>query len=622
MPLQIERNLVLPVMDPLEKRTLLAGIDLSQFVRNPPAASNSIIGASSLDDDDDDRDDDEDDDGGKGKDKGKGKGKGKKGNSDVPEITVLLGGQSLADNSATIDFGRTIQNDASPTRTFVIRNDGEKTLAVGGISLPAGFSLIDAPAGSVGKGRSTTFTVRLDSGTTGTKTGTLSFSTNDADENPFNFTIRGRVDAPAAPELALLVNNGAVNSGATLNFGAVTAGTTAPLRSFTVRNTGNAPLSISRLRAPAGFAIHDGADASLAPGESDVVTIRMLTDTAGGRSGAVTFSTNDRDEGLVSINVTGVVNSRPANPPPPPPPPPPPGPGRTPLVTVSVVRRGATPLAIADGATTPIQFGTATVGGPRTSRTFTITNRGRAVLTLGRLEVPPGFIVTGKLVASLGRGQSDQFTVAMDTSTPGVRGGQIRFTTNDSRAPVLNFSVAGRVVEAVDPSPGPGGGTASFVRGTLTIFGTGGNDVIILTGGATALTATANGRAMSTTPFNGVSKIVVHAGGGNDRVSLAALSINGTINGGPGDDLLEGSQADDVLSGGDGNDTLTANNGRDNLLGGTGDDSLTGGGGIDAFHGEIGNDTLNALDGLSDSILDGGAGTDVLRRDRTDPAEI
>jgi Ca2+-binding RTX toxin-like protein len=160
------------------------------------------------------------------------------------------------------------------------------------------------------------------------------------------------------------------------------------------------------------------------------------------------------------------------------------------------------------------------------------------------------------------------------------------------------------------------------VRGTLTIFGTAGNDVIILTGSGTAVNATANGRPMSSTPFNGVSKIVVNAGGGDDRISLAALAINGTLNGGPGNDTLEGSQADDVLNGGDGNDVLLGNNGRDNLLGGTGDDSLTGGGGIDAFHGELGIDTLNALDGIADALLDGGAGTDLVKKDRTDPAEI
>ena len=624
MPISPRNSLILPTLDELESRRLLSGIEFSFLNTTPMLQSVVEAFKKGSDDDDDDRDDDDDNSNSGSNNSGKGKGKNK--NNKVPEITLLLGGQSLADNAANIDFGKTTQNAASPTRTFVIRNDGQKTLDVGGIALPNGFSLIDAPAGRVGKGKSTTFTVRLDSGATGAKSGTLSFSTNDADENPFNFTIKGQVDAPQSPELTLLVNNNSAASGATLNFGAVTAGAAAPTRSFTLRNIGSAPLSITSLSVPAGFALNDGADASLAPGESDVVTIRMLTTTAGAKSGTLTFKTNDRDEGNISVRLTGQVDARPANPPPPPPPTNP-QPTNAPRVSVVLVQTGVRNLAIADGSTAPVNFGTAAVGSRRPTRTFTVTNRGNATLNLGRVEVPPGFILVAKLAATLAPGQSDQFVVAMDTATTGDRAGQIRFTTNDPRAPVLNFSISGRVVEPVNPNPNPppgggGGATASFVRGTLTIFGTAGNDVIILAGSGSSVNATANGRAMSATPFNGVTKIIVNAGGGNDRVSLAALSINGTINGGPGNDTLEGSQADDVLSGGDGLDVLLANNGRDNLLGGNGDDSLTGGGGIDAFHGEAGNDVLNAQDGLADALLDGGIGTDVIRKDRTDPAEI
>jgi hypothetical protein len=625
MPTSPRRALVLPTLDDLESRRLLSGITPAYLQTHLVPLLDTTV--SPLKKDDDDKGDDEDRGGDENENKGKGKGKGK--SKKAPEITLLLAGQSLADNSATVDFGKTLQNAASPTKTFVIRNDGRKNLNIGGISLPAGFSLIDAPAGHVGKRKSTTFTVRLDSATVGAKSGVLSFSTNDADEKTFNFTIRGQVDAPTSPEFTLLINNNTANSGATLDFGQVTLGDAAPTRSFTLRNTGTAPLSINNLRVPEGFALVDGADASLAPGESDVVTLRLPTTAAGARNGTLTFSTNDGDEASISLNLTGRVNPRPANPPPPTPPPPPPPPASSARVAVSLVRPGVQALAIADGATTPINFGTVSVGARRPIHTFTVTNRGTSTLTLGRVELPPGFILAAKLESSLAPGQSDQFAVAMDTATPGARSGQIRFTTNDPRAPVLNFSIAGRVIEPVNPNPNPGptpntggGATSSFVAGTLSIFGTAGNDVIILTGSGASVTATANGRTMSSTPFQGVTKIIVNAGGGDDRVSLAALSINGTLNGGPGNDTLEGSQADDVLNGGDGLDVLNGNNGRDNLLGGNADDSLTGGGGIDAFHGEAGNDTLNALDGLADALLDGGIGTDVIRRDRTDPAEI
>ena len=56
-----------------------------------------------------------------GGDEGAGK-KGKK--SRPPEVTVLLGGTSLADGSASVGFGRVTVGDAAPVRTFTIRNDG------------------------------------------------------------------------------------------------------------------------------------------------------------------------------------------------------------------------------------------------------------------------------------------------------------------------------------------------------------------------------------------------------------------------------------------------------------------------------------------------------------------
>ena len=71
-----------------------------------------------------------------------------------------------------------------------------------GISVGAGiFVLVGRIAGlsgSLAPGASDTFTVRLDNATVGTKSGDVSFSTNDGDENPFHFRITGIVTAVAA----------------------------------------------------------------------------------------------------------------------------------------------------------------------------------------------------------------------------------------------------------------------------------------------------------------------------------------------------------------------------------------------------------------------------------------
>ena len=114
-----------------------------------------------------------------------------------PEIVVhdgaTTGDPVIADGGGPIDFGTT--NFGSPiTRTFNIENTGSATLNVSNLSLPSGFSLIGNFPGAIGIGASDTFQVQLDALGDGTFSGTLQFTTDDGDENPFNFDITGMVD--------------------------------------------------------------------------------------------------------------------------------------------------------------------------------------------------------------------------------------------------------------------------------------------------------------------------------------------------------------------------------------------------------------------------------------------
>ena len=86
--------------------------------------------------------------------------------------------------------------------------------------------------------------------------------------------------------------------------------------------------------------------------------------------------------------------------------------------------------------------------------------------------------------------------------------------------------------------------------------------------------------------------------------------VDGTVFGGPGDDLLIGSHADDVLDGGDGSDELRGRGGDDVLYGGVGADLLIGGRGDDTLYGGAWSDTL--LGGPGDDVLYGGGGADTL----------
>jgi uncharacterized repeat protein (TIGR02543 family) len=127
----------------------------------------------------------------------------------APEVTVLGNGLSIADGDTTpstndyTDFGSVVQGGSAISRAFVVQNVGTANLTLGTVTVPTGFTLTEGLSSSLAAGASDTFTVRLDTAAIGTKTGTVSFATNDSDENPFNFTITGTITANDSNNLAL-----------------------------------------------------------------------------------------------------------------------------------------------------------------------------------------------------------------------------------------------------------------------------------------------------------------------------------------------------------------------------------------------------------------------------------
>jgi serralysin len=75
-----------------------------------------------------------------------------------------------------------------------------------------------------------------------------------------------------------------------------------------------------------------------------------------------------------------------------------------------------------------------------------------------------------------------------------------------------------------------------------------------------------------------ITSIIINGNGGNDILALGdslGPQVNGTLNGGDGNDILIG--GNDILSGRDGNDTLNVTSGKNILIGGNGSDTLNGG---------------------------------------------
>ena len=90
------------------------------------------------------------------------------------------------------------------SRTLAIHNTGTVplTLDPASLTLPGEFSVVPPSATSVASGETRSLTIRLDAASAGQFQGTLSSTSNDADESRFDFTLYGDVAVPE-PEIAV-----------------------------------------------------------------------------------------------------------------------------------------------------------------------------------------------------------------------------------------------------------------------------------------------------------------------------------------------------------------------------------------------------------------------------------
>ena len=108
-----------------------------------------------------------------------------------------------------------------------------------------------------------------------------------------------------------------------------------------------------------------------------------------------------------------------------------------------------------------------------------------------------------------------------------------------------------------------------------------------------------------------VSNSSIYGGQGNDTIKLYGEITNNLINGGLGEDIIDGSSASGFAAyGNEGNDSLLGGVGDDHLHGDIGNDSIVGGEGNDTLIGGLGNDSIYG--GAGNDIIDGGRGADIM----------
>ena len=240
---------------------------------------------------------------------------------------------------------------------------------------------------------------------------------------PFDFpvpeiTVRNG-PAPGAPEL--------ISGQATpVDFG-VTRQPIAVSRTFTVANTGTAPLVINGLSTPAGFSslIVPPLPITLAPGASLSLVVSLTATTAGNFSGSLVIANDEEDEAAFAFPLAGMVV--------------------TPDLAVHDGDAAAPELT--DGQAAAVDFGRIVQGTPGT-RTFTISNTGTAVLLVSSVTVPEGYTVLNlpELPVMVGTNESLVLQIRLDATALGTFSGNITIASDDLDEALFDFPVTGTVV--------------------------------------------------------------------------------------------------------------------------------------------------------------------------------
>ena len=208
----------------------------------------------------------------------------------------------IASSTTSLDFGAVTVNTSSDA-VVTLTNTGSQVLSVSNLTLTdTAYSLVSpTPPFDIAAGGGTQdVTIRFTPTTETTYNASLDVTSNDPDENPYNIALTG-LGAPVPPDepdIALDRTD--------LDFGLVEANTTSD-STVTISNTGTQPLTISDLQVTGNsFSVIDpAAPLDIPVGSSQAITLRFSPVVTGPQSGSLLVSSNDPDQGAVSVSLAG-----------------------------------------------------------------------------------------------------------------------------------------------------------------------------------------------------------------------------------------------------------------------------------------------------------------------------
>jgi hypothetical protein len=351
--------------------------------------------------------------------------------STSPEIRLAWNDVEIPAGTGSFDFGSLAAGDIV-TRTFTVHNDGEQALFVSGAAIISGdthhFILDTLDLSSrIEQGDSSSFSITFDPRDNGSMAATVVIHNNDLDESPYTFAITGEGNVATTPQPVIQVLKGeaGIVSGAEgHDFGTVQQGYASIPVTFTIRNAGDADLSVSGIAVndTANFGIDDGSlKTVLAPGEGTWFSV-TFTPTVEGTASA-TVSIDNTDNGSFTFTVTGMGSS-------------------VPEPDISVSYAGGDLWS----GTGFFDFGTVELWKKSAPVTFSIRNTGNAALEVYSVQLQsgtPSFIPnTISMGWNIPGGGMTSFPMIFKPDMSGSVTDEVEIHTNDPESP-YTFTVEG-----------------------------------------------------------------------------------------------------------------------------------------------------------------------------------
>jgi gliding motility-associated-like protein len=219
--------------------------------------------------------------------------------SALATIAITVDGSGLA-NGTTLNFSSLVVGEAE-TKDFVITNDGTATLTIGATSVTGDFSIQGTAPTSITAGGNQTLTLQFLPTQAGTRSGTITFSSNGDTPN-YAINLSGSGIAAIAT-LEVTEDGTGHGSGSGLEFSSTDIGN-GESKEIVITNTGNAALVITEIQVSGDFAIVGDVPSSIAPGASATLTVQFTPTAAGAREGTMTIVSNG-DTPVFVLNLTG-----------------------------------------------------------------------------------------------------------------------------------------------------------------------------------------------------------------------------------------------------------------------------------------------------------------------------